>query len=59
MKLFATSVVIQLRSGGNLADMMERLADVIRDRIRLSAARPRADRPDAVQQAHPAGPAAA
>ena len=35
LKLFATSVVIQLRSGGNLADMMERLADVIRDRNRL------------------------
>ncbi len=35
MRLFATSVSIQLRSGGNLADMMHRLADVIRDRIRL------------------------
>lgn len=36
MKLFATSVAIQLRTGGNLADMMERLADVIRDRMRLN-----------------------
>lgn len=36
MTLLATSVVIQLRSGGNLADMMERLALVIRDRMRLS-----------------------
>lgn len=36
MKLFATSVSIQLRTGGNLADMMERLADVIRDRMRLN-----------------------
>ncbi|MGB2937217.1 MAG: type II secretion system F family protein [Phycisphaerae bacterium] len=36
MKLFATSVVIQLRSGGNLADMMDRLASVIRDRMRLA-----------------------
>ena len=36
MRLFATSVVIQLRSGGNLADMMERLAYVVRERIRLS-----------------------
>lgn len=36
LKLFATSVVIQLRSGGNLADMMERLANVIRERHRLS-----------------------
>jgi len=35
MKLFATSVAIQLRSGGNLADLMERLALVIRDRIRV------------------------
>jgi tight adherence protein B len=35
LKLFVTSVVIQLRSGGNLADMMERLADVIRERNRL------------------------
>ncbi len=36
LKLFATSVIIQLRSGGNLADMMDRLAAVTRDRIRLS-----------------------
>lgn len=35
LKLFATSVAIQLRSGGNLADMMDRLAFVIRDRMRL------------------------
>ncbi len=35
MKLFATSVAIQLDSGGNLAEMMHRLAYVIRDRIRL------------------------
>jgi tight adherence protein B len=34
-KLFATSVSIQLRSGGHLADMMERLAHVIRERMRL------------------------
>lgn len=36
LKLFAASIVIQLRGGGNLADMMDRLADVIRDRIRLN-----------------------
>lgn len=36
LKLFATSVVIQLRSGGNLADMMERVSSVMRDRMRLS-----------------------
>lgn len=36
LKLFATSVGIQIRTGGNLADMMDRLADVIRERIRLS-----------------------
>jgi len=36
MKLFATSVAIQLHSGGNVADMMERLSYVIRDRLRLS-----------------------
>ncbi len=35
LKLFTTSVTIQLRSGGNLADMVERLADVIRERMRL------------------------
>lgn len=35
LKLFATTVSIQLRSGGNLADMMKRLAFVIRERIRL------------------------
>jgi len=36
MRLFATSVSIQLRSGGNLADMMERLAFVVRDRMRVT-----------------------
>ena len=36
LKLFVTSVLIHLRTGGNLADMMDRLAEVIRDRIRLS-----------------------
>ena len=35
MKLFATSVAIQIRTGGNLADLMERLAMVIRDRMRV------------------------
>ena len=36
LKFFATAVVIQIRSGGNLADMMDRLAAVLRDRMRLS-----------------------
>jgi len=36
LKFFATSVVIQLRSGGNLADMMERITAVMRDRARLA-----------------------
>jgi len=36
LKFFATSVVIQLRSGGNLADMMERMANVMRERGRLA-----------------------
>jgi tight adherence protein B len=35
MKIFATSVVIQLRSGGNLADMIDRVAWVVRERMRL------------------------
>jgi tight adherence protein B len=36
LKLFATAVIIQVRSGGNLADMMERVVSVMRDRMRLS-----------------------
>jgi len=36
MKLFATSVAMQTHSGGNLSAMIERLAQVIRDRIKLS-----------------------
>jgi tight adherence protein B len=35
LELFVTSVIIQLESGGNLADLMDRLTDVIRDRMRL------------------------
>ena len=36
VRIFGTSVAIQIKSGGNLADMMDRLAYVIRDRMRLS-----------------------
>ncbi|MEX0655098.1 MAG: type II secretion system F family protein [Phycisphaeraceae bacterium] len=36
MKVFAAAVIIQLHSGGNLADMMERVAWVIRERMRLN-----------------------
>jgi tight adherence protein B len=36
LRLFAAAVAIQLRSGGNLADMMQQLAMVISDRIRLA-----------------------
>jgi tight adherence protein B len=36
LRLFVSSVVVQLRGGGPLADMMERLADVIRDRMRVT-----------------------
>ena len=36
LKLFATAVSIQLRSGGNLADLMDSLANVIRARMRLN-----------------------
>lgn len=35
-QLFAASISIQLRTGGNLAEMMDRLAAVIRERVRLS-----------------------
>ena len=36
MKIFATSVMIQLRSGGNLAEMIDRVAWVVRERMRLN-----------------------
>lgn len=36
MKLFATAVAIQLQSGGNLAELMDSLAMVVRERIRLN-----------------------
>lgn len=36
MKLFAASLAINLRTGGNLADVMQGLAYVIRERLRLS-----------------------
>ena len=36
LKLFATAVAIQLQSGGNLADLMDSLAGVIRARIWLN-----------------------
>ncbi|MCE5185280.1 MAG: type II secretion system F family protein [Planctomycetaceae bacterium] len=35
-KLFATSISVQLHSGGNLADLMDSLSAVIRDRMRLN-----------------------
>jgi len=36
LRLFATSLAINIRAGGNLADVMEGLAFVIRERMRLS-----------------------
>jgi len=36
LKLFATAVSIQMTTGGNLADVMDRLAAVMRVRIRLN-----------------------
>jgi tight adherence protein B len=36
LKLFATAIAIQLQSGGNLADLMDSLAAVVRTRIRLN-----------------------
>lgn len=36
LKLFATAVAIQLTSGGNLADLMDSLAAVLRVRMRLN-----------------------
>jgi tight adherence protein B len=35
-KLFSTSVVVQIQSGGNLADLMDTLSSVIRSRIWLN-----------------------
>ncbi len=35
-KLFATAVAIQLQSGGNLADLMDTLSSIIRERTRLN-----------------------
>ena len=36
LKLFATAVAIQFQSGGNLADLMDSLASVVRERMRLN-----------------------
>ena len=36
LKFFATAVAIQLQSGGNLADLMDSLASVIRARMKLN-----------------------
>jgi tight adherence protein B len=36
LKFFATAVAIQLQSGGNLADLMDSLASVIRSRMKLN-----------------------
>ena len=36
LRLFATSVAIQMRAGGNLADLLDRLSKVIRERMRLN-----------------------
>jgi tight adherence protein B len=36
LTLFATSVAIQLQSGGNLAELMDSLANVVRSRMKLN-----------------------
>jgi tight adherence protein B len=35
MRIFAMAVVIQRQSGGNLSEMLERLAGLVRSRLRL------------------------
>lgn len=35
LKMFSTAVAIQFQSGGNLADLMNTLSEIIRSRIRL------------------------
>lgn len=35
LKLFATAILIQKKSGGNLAEVLEKIASVIRERFRL------------------------
>ena len=36
LRLFATAVLIQIETGGNLAEVLERLAEVIRARFKLA-----------------------
>jgi tight adherence protein B len=36
LKLFATAIAIQIQSGGNLVDLMDRLTTVIRTRMRMN-----------------------
>ena len=36
MKIFAASVAMQIESGGNLAELIQRVANVIRTRIKLA-----------------------
>lgn len=36
LKLFATAIAVQFQSGGNLAELMDRLATVIRSRMKLN-----------------------
>jgi tight adherence protein B len=36
LRVLVAAVIIQMRTGGNLADMMDRVAQVVRDRMRLN-----------------------
>ena len=59
MKLFAISVGVQLRSGGSLAEMMDRLSQVMRSRMKLTRRLRVLTAQTQAEQAAAAGPAGA
>ena len=59
LKIFVLAVMVHRQTGGNLSELLDKLASVIRDRYRIRGAIKRPDGRGTAAGDHPAGPAAA
>ena len=55
VQFFVSAVLLQKRTGGNLAEVLDKLAQLIRERFKLRGAHPRGERAGAHVGTHPVG----
>ena len=55
VQFFVSAVLLQKRTGGNLAEVLDKLAQLIRERFKLRGAHPRGERAGTHVRTHPVG----